>query len=98
MNERTFDDQHTPLPSPRDSDGKQQSADSFFAMRQARIDRVGAVHAMWNTRAKHLEETAFGHFQEQNLGKIAELMDEKRRIEQRLSRLQRFLHTYEEFL
>ncbi|MHB1627596.1 MAG: hypothetical protein ACYCVB_04355 [Bacilli bacterium] len=94
MNDRTNDDQPTPISHVSDTDEK-QLRDSFAAMRQARIGRIDAVYALWNDRAKHVEETAFGHFQEQNLEKIAELMDEKRRIEQRLTRLQRFLQTYE---
>ena len=94
MNDRTYDDQPAPLLRVRDTDEK-RLVDSCAAMRQARIGRIDAVRALWSERAKQVEETAFGHFQEQNLEKIAELMDEKRRIEQRLTRLQRFLRTYE---
>ncbi len=94
MNERAYNGQPVPLAPSRDCDNE-SFTDSFAAMRQARIGRIGAVRALWSARAKHVEEIAFAHFQEQNLDKIAELMDEKRKIEQRLTRLQQFLRTYE---
>jgi len=64
------------------------TVDEAMAARRARI--VAIAH-LWERQLGKLEETAFTHFQDQDLGKIAELISRKRALERRVDSVRRLL-------
>lgn len=69
-------------------------ADEFSAAAQERHERLLTVRSLWNQRLSRLEFQAVAYFQAQRLDEIARLIREKRRIEERIARLDKFLEAW----
>lgn len=62
--------------------------------RDERKRRLLTILDVWQRQMTKLEASAVVHFQERNLERISSLLTEKRRIERRIERVNRFIAHY----